>query len=347
MALWTDVVTPAELTGYARAALEDYERSMGSLARWLPNRQIPDIIARFVSGRSGLQPVAEYRSYDAEAPIGALPGGQRVTVELPAVGLKVRVSEYDQLRARGADSNEQILSSLERATTRVVGAVSDRVEVERGKAIETAALAIDENGFKQTGTWSRSGSHTVTASVLWSTPATAKPLDDLTAWRDLYIADNGEAPGAFLTSTKVISALARTAEFRALAATTAGTPSLVSQDAVQAVLAANGLPPFYIYDRQAKVGPSTVKVLTDTKLFVLPAPVDENYADGTDLGATFWGQTLESAEPDYAIAPLDQPGLVVGAWKTRDPIAVWAHSAAIALPVLANADLSIVATVSA
>ena len=195
MALWTDVVTPAELTGYARAALEDYERSMGSLARWLPNRQIPDIIARFVSGRSGLQPVAEYRSYDAEAPIGALPGGQRVTVELPAVGLKVRVSEYDQLRARGADSNELILSSLERATTRVVGAVSDRVEVERGKAIETAALAIDENGFKQTGTWSRSGSHTVTASVLWSTPATAKPLDDLTAWRDLYIADNGEAPG--------------------------------------------------------------------------------------------------------------------------------------------------------
>ena len=43
MALWTDVVEPAELTGYARQTLEDYEAQKGSLARWLPNRTVADI----------------------------------------------------------------------------------------------------------------------------------------------------------------------------------------------------------------------------------------------------------------------------------------------------------------
>lgn len=343
--LWTDVVTPAELTGYARAALEDYERTKGTLARWLPNRTIPDIVARFVAGATGLQPVAQFRSYDAETPTGALPGGKRVTIELPPVGLKFRVGEYDQLRARGADNAEQVLSSVERATARVTGAVVDRIELERGKAIETAALNISENGFVQTGSWSRSAGHTVTAATLWSTSATAKPLDDITLWRDVYVAANGEQPGALLVSNRVVAALARTAEFLALSATTAGTPSLVSLDAIQAVLAAHGLPPIYIYDRQTKVGATTTKVLSDNKVFMLPAPVDPFDAEGTDLGGTFWGQTLESSEPDYGIEDAEQPGLVVGAWKTRDPIAVWVHSNAIALPVLANADLSLVATV--
>jgi hypothetical protein len=32
MALWTDVIDPATLTGYARASLEDYEARKGTLA---------------------------------------------------------------------------------------------------------------------------------------------------------------------------------------------------------------------------------------------------------------------------------------------------------------------------
>ena len=197
----------------------------------------------------------------------------------------------------------------------------------------------------QTGSWSRTAGHTVTAAVSWATSATAKPLADMQAWRSAYVATNGEEPGAIVTSGKVVAALARTAEFRALAGSLAGTPSVVSQAVIQDVLTAHGLPPIYIYDRQAKKGNTTSKVLSDTKVFMLPAPVDPYNPDGTDLGGTFWGQTLESDEPEYAIEPEERAGLVVGAWKTRDPIAVWVHSAAIALPVLANADLSFAATV--
>lgn len=345
MALWTDLITPAELTGYARASLEAYERAKGgSLARWLPNRTTPDIVVRLVVGQEGLVPAAEYRSYDAETPIGDLPGGQRKTVELPPLGRKIRIGEYEQLRARG-NADAQMIISAERVTDRVVKAVANRLEVARGQAIETAALSISENGFIQTGSWARSGSHTATAAVLWSVSATAKPLDDLLAYRSTYVDSTGEEPGAIAMSSRVIAALQRTAEFRALAASIAGTPSIVSLDAVQQVLQVHNLPPIYPYDRKINVAGTPTKVLSDNKIFLLPAPVDPDDAEGTDLGSTVWGQTLESSEPGWDIAEEDRPGIVVGLTKTDDPIAAWVRSAAIGLPVLANADLSFVGTV--
>ena len=53
MTLWTDLIDPATLTGYARRSLEEYEAEKGSLARWLPNREVADTVVRFVSGQKG------------------------------------------------------------------------------------------------------------------------------------------------------------------------------------------------------------------------------------------------------------------------------------------------------
>ena len=73
--MWTDLVEPVELTGYARARLEDYERQInGSLVEYLPNDFLNDIVARFEVGQTGLQPVAEYIAYDTETPLASLPG---------------------------------------------------------------------------------------------------------------------------------------------------------------------------------------------------------------------------------------------------------------------------------
>ena len=61
--------------------------------------------------------------------------------------------------------------------------------------------------------------------------------------------------------------------------------------------------------------------------------------DGGDLGATLYGTTAESMEPGYNLAG-DEPGVVAGAYKSADPVAVWTKAAAIGLPVLANPDLT-------
>jgi hypothetical protein len=79
---------------------------------------------------------------------------------------------------------------------------------------------------------------------------------------------------------------------------------------------------------------------------LLPAPVDTNDWQGTELGATFWGQTLTSTDPDFGLEDADQPGLVAGVYRgEKPPMIAEVISDAIAMPVLANADLSFVATV--
>jgi hypothetical protein len=346
--MWTDLVEPVELTGYARARLEDYERQQnGSLSSFLPNEFLNDIVARFTVGGTGLQPVAEFLSYDAETPLGSLPGAQRVTIELPKLGMKMRVSEYEQLRARGNLSNVVLRGSVERITERLVDAISDRMEYERGYALENASLLIDdETGFKQTGDWERDASHEVDASTgvgeYWDDPD-ADPIRDLITWQEVFIATNGFKPGAILTSTSVLTALQRHASLRVLASSLAGAPQIVTIDAVNGTLAAYGLPPIQVYDRLVNFRGTVTKVLSPEYLFMLPSP--GGTVGGVKLGATYWGTTLESSEPDYGIGELDRPGIVVGTWKTRDPIAVWVHSAAIGLAVLGDANLTLRAQV--
>jgi len=339
MALWTDYIDPAELTGYARASLEDYEQARGSLATWLPNELVPDIDVRFVAGSTGLIDVASFRAYDAEPEVGKMPGGKRVTIELPAVGQNIPVGEYNQLRARNANASEEMIrGTILRATDTVVKAVADAVEKVRGTVLQTGRATVTQNGYTfMDDDFGRSGTHAVTAGTLWST-AGADALGNLTAWYDTYVNDNGVEPGAILTSTRVLRALGSLTQFSTILAGGGNRPA--TQADVRATLSAAGLPPVYTYDRRVSVGGVATKVLTDNRLFMLPAPGE------SQLGKTYWGQTLTSQDPNYGLADAEAPGLVVGAYRgEKPPMIAEVVSDAIALPVLANADLSLVATV--
>lgn len=342
MTLWTDLITPAELTGFARAAQEDVERKKGTLARWLPNMSVPDIVVRTIVNEDGTGALAKYRAFDAETPIASGGKATRKVWELLPLDLKERVGEYDQLRQRGNTAEAMILGGIKNAAKRVTNAVLDRLEVARGQAIDTGALTIDENDVKQTMPFGRPAGNTVTAGTLWS--GAANVIGDLITWCDAYAAvNNGAYPGAIVTSKRVVAAMQRNADIRGLVATTGGTPGIVSIEALNAVLAAYGLPPIVIYDRKIR----GQNVLPDNKVYLLPpaGPTSTQNPDEAALGATFYGETLEASEPEYSLEGADQPGLVVGAWKTKDPIGVWVHSNAIAQPVLVNPVASMVATV--
>lgn len=341
MALWTDIIDPATLTGYTRAYMEDYEQQQGSLARWLPNRFVPDINIRFVKGDNGLVPIADLRAYDAEPTIGGLPGGERVTIELPAVGRNIPVSEYNQLRARSANpSDERVLETIQKAAKAAARAAVDRVESMRGTVLQTGKATVA--GFMDDD-FGRASGHTVSAATAWST-STVDALGEAQGWLDTYTAANGSEPGATLMSRRVLRAIAGLDQF-ATALVGGGSRPATLADA-QATWEAAGLPPIYVYDRRVNVAGTMAKVLSDDRLLFLPAPVDTNDAEGTDLGATAWGQTLTSSEADWGIEDTEQPGLVVGVYRNeKPPMIAEVISDAIALPFLANPDLSFVADV--
>lgn len=338
MALWTDVIDPATLTGYARESLADIEARKGTLARWLPNQTVFDVVARFVAGNSGLVEEAKFRAYDAEPEIGRRPAGKRVTLELPALGTNIPVTEYQQLRTRNA-SDDAVADSIRKTTVAVVSAVADRVERLRGTVLVTGKATIDQDNFKTDDDFGRNAAHTQTANTLWNAEG-ADPLADLAAWVDLYVATNGVEPGSIVTSRRVIRQLANHAQFRSTLAGGASRPATIAD--VVATIEGAGLPTIVQYDRRTSAG----RVLPEDRLLLLPAPTDVNDATGTELGGTFWGQTLTSTDPNFGIEDVEQPGIVAGAYRNeKPPMIAEVISDAIALPVLANADLSLAAKV--
>jgi hypothetical protein len=345
MLLNADYIEPVELTGYVREAQLNLPENQFQLAAWLPNRPIDDLEYRFTRGGEGLIEAATFRAFDAESPIGSRPGLTRVSGELPPISRKIRLGEYDRLRQRsaGADAiRSNILTDAERMTR----AVSARMELARGDALVNGSVTINENGVIATVSYGRSGSHTVSAGTPWSTIATATPLADMLSWRSTYRTTNGVPPGAMVFSDTVLTYLLRNAEVRNLVGSTLGSPSRVSQAQLRGILDDHGLPPWYIVDEQINVAGSPTRPIPVDKFLYLPAPVDPDSFDGTELGAALWGTTAESLDPRYGLEEGERPGIVAGAYLTEDPIAIWTKAAGIGLPVLANPDLSFVADVA-
>ena len=312
MALYTDIVTPAELTGYARAALADYEARggterngmprIGSLARFLPNRTVPSITARFVKGDSGLINVAEFRAYDAEA-----------------------------------------LLSIENTARLAARSAADAQERMRGIVLSTGKATIDQANFKTDDDFGRAAGHTDTASALWSASDT-DALGQLETYSDAYVAENGDEPGAIVMSTTVFRSLVALDQFAVSLANGASRRATASD--VRDHIETAGLPPIYLYDRRVKVGGSMVRVMPADEVWLLPAPVDVDAWEDTDLGATFWGRTLTSMNADWGIEPEERPGIVTGVYQNeKPPMGLEVIADAIGEPVLANANLSMAITV--
>lgn len=336
--LWTDILDPATLTGYARESMSDIERRKGTLAAFLPNRTTQDTVVRFNVGRTGLVEEAQFRAYDAEPEVGRGPSGERRTLELPAIGQNIPVSEYNQIRGRNA-ADEIVADMLYNTTDLVATAVSDSIERLRGQVLISGKAVIDQTNFQSTDDFKRSPEMAPTAATAWTDPD-ADPIADLRLWRDLYEDTNGMEPGAIVWSREIQTALANSRNFQITTAGGGSRPATMND--VNAILASEGLPPITVYTRRTASGP----VLPKTHMLMLPAQVGVDDWMGTQLGATFWGQTLTAEEPSWNIAAMDRPGIVVGAYRNpKPPMIAEIISDAISIPVLANADLALAAKV--
>lgn len=350
MYISNDYILPAVLTGYVRQGLADYPQNQFTLDRWLPHQMVPDIQYRFAAGGTGLADAAMFRTYDAESPTGRRQGLTRVTGELPPISIKTRLSEYDSLRMRAAvqPGNEEVKRAIMNDGLKNARSVAARLEIARGDALVNGSVTIAENGVAATVNFGRAGAMSVTAGTLWSTVATADPFGDLDTWRTAYVAQNGAEPGAIVMSRSTLALMRRSTNVaKAVFPSAANTPSLLSQQAISDALVAFGLPPLYVYYAQANTyAGAATPILPSNKVLLLPEPVDPNSPEDTQLGATMWGTTAESQLPEYGIEIADQPGIVAGSYHDPDPVGIWTKAAAIALPVLANPNLAMCATVA-
>ena len=334
MILWTDVADPQELTEVARRAAQDREQRAFNLAAFLPNENTLAQTVTFEVGDNGFVEAAEYRAYDAETPIGGRgDSGRRVTLELPPLGQKRRVSEYEQLRFLGDGGESALRNAIGKAAVLRGQAVADRIELERGRVLVSGKAAINENGFIVDSDFGRDEELTVTAGTKWG-ETNADPIQDILDWQEAYVDKNGEEPAYILASTKAIAALSKYNGFLPKDSVR----RRASFDEINALLEAESLPTLVKYDRRVRVDGVSERIIPETTLMFLPS-------EDAGLGKTFWGTTLESLEQDYSLHAEERPGIVAGAYKTNDPIAAWVKASAIGMPVLANANLAMAATV--
>lgn len=341
MALWTDFITPQELTGYVRADLQDYEIAKGTLARWLPNREIADTVVRFFAGQSGLVDEARYRAFDAAPEVGRAKGGKRVTVEIPALSLERPVSEYNQLRGRQNASDDQIRGWIINSAVNLARGVADRTERQRGTVLATGKAIIAQDNFADTTDYGRSSSMTSTIAHLWSDPD-ADRISDLEALQDHYVDVNGVEPGCIVMSKRAFRGLQSGQQFATQLLNGGSRPATADQ--VRTTLEGAGLPPIILFNRKTSGG----RVLPDKTILFLPEPGPTSDENGAELGSTFWGQTLTSTDPAYGLAGGEQPGVVLGAYRgEKPPMIAEVVVDAMSMPVLANGDLSMAVDVFA
>ena len=333
-----DLVDPQELVGFVR----NLEFDQFNLAQFLPNQEVSDLEYRFNRGNLQDQDAATYRAWDTEAPIGSRQGVQRVRGELPPISKKIRLGEEERLRMAALQSgdNSALIEQIFNDAANMTRAVQARMELARGEALHTGKVVISENGMEAEIDFGLPSSHDVSAATVWSDPE-ADVIEEALSWVETYQdSTGGLSPAAFLTSTKVTRHLLRNDQIRALAATIGGAPALVTEETLQQVFQAYGLPPFIRHDAQIRVNGTAQRVLPDDKIVALPPA-------GEPLGNTLYGVTAEALElqAEGQLVASQAPGIVAVVEKTFDPVSTWTKSAGIGVPVIANPELLFVATV--
>lgn len=338
MPLIYDLIDPQDLQGFVRN-LEFPEFALG---QFLPQRDVADLEYRFI--RNGLidQDVAPFRSFDTESPIGRRQGITRVTGELPPISKKIRLGEEQRLRMEALRSgdNSGLVAQIYDDAAQMARSVQARLEQARGQALVEGQVVLNENGVQATVNFGRAGGHTVAPATLWSDTANSDPVADLMGWIETYVNTNGVAPGRILTSTAVVSNLLKNAKIRNYAATVLGAPQRVSRAALDQTLTDYALPAIETYDVSVRVNGVATRVIPADRVILLPP-------DGETLGATLFGVTAEALELRAAgvIVREQEPGITAVVDRTTDPVATWTKAAAIALPVVGNPDLTLVADV--
>lgn len=332
-----DLADPQELVGFVR----NIPLPQFTLKRFLPNVLVDDIEYRFTRGDFSEQDAAQYRAFDAEAPIGTRPGIARVAGQLPPISKKMVLGEEATLRLRKlqgqAGVDQKLVNQIFDDAYNLAYSIEARIEVARAELLFTGKVTINENGVAATLDFVYAGDQLPAApGVLWTTTSSdiiGYLTDRVTEYQTRT---GGERPGVILTSTAVRSAMLKNTQIAALAASLAGAPQRVTTSRLNDVLNDFDLPPVEVNDVAIKVGGVRTRITPVNKIALLPAP-----GGGTKLGRTFWGVTAEAIKLAEArqISVDEAPGMVAVVTEEDDPVATWTKVAGISIPTLANPEL--------
>jgi Phage major capsid protein E len=331
MSLNEQYVDPVTLTGFVRAV--PFPANF-TLNQYLPDVTIGDIKAQ-IREIETTNRAAYFRSWDAETPITKRDGFTVSQVGMPPLGSKLILGEYERIlieRLRtGGNNNGPIIEAIYNDAAIIAKEIRTRMEVARGQLLTTGKVTLRENGLMLEYDAGVPGGNFNSASAVWSDTTNADPILDIRTAVEEYEALNGMRPGVAVCSPAAYSYVLLNTKIRALAATLAGAPAVVTRSQVNQVLGAHELPPLVSYAAKANVNGSDVDILDPTKVLFMPS-------NPRDLGYTGWGITAQglmlAGGGNPRIAFSEAPGLVGVVETTGDATRIMTSVHAVGLPLL-------------
>lgn len=292
---------------------------------------------------------ARFRAFDAKFHVSERDAFSDKQVRLPALSSSKNVGELERLNlefARLAGTNRAaLIDQVYDDAASLTQEVKARMELARGQVLSTGTFVLTaEGGITTTADFGLPGGNSVTpASGLWSDVVNSKPITDILAWSDYYVALNGFAPGSMIITRAQLHLLQRNAEVRAYYASLAGSVDVVTSERLSTLLLSLGLPDVqFVYDTQVDVDGSTTRVIPTNKVVFLPPNV-------TDVGFTAWGvsatalELVRSSEVDMAFE--QAPGIVAVVEKEGPPYREFTYVDAVGMPVIQQPRYLMIATV--
>lgn len=339
----TDVVDPAELTGFVR----DWADTDGQLpyASLLPPVQVDDIEYELTQVDTFVGEVARYRTWDTVGRIGKRPGVTTVVGEIPPLDWSYRLNERDiirwnRLRSGVADRFDAgVVDRIFNDARNAANAVQNRITLAHGEVLTTGLVTLTELGNVVAGNElvadfgvPAAQMGVVPAGDTWDVHATATPVSDLKAWETIFRSNNGgQNPEMWLVSSEVMADLALNAQIMGLAGGTSGvTPGVITDQTVSQVLRAAGVQaPLAVSDveRPALDGSGNARVIGDRFVLGLRPSV---------LGSTLYGISANASTlaGNGTMLMTDAPGLIAFQTQEVRPPQIMTTCEGISLPVL-------------
>lgn len=291
---------------------------------------------------------AKYRPFDGRLHVSERDTGSEKRVKLLPLSSSLSMGEYERLQlefARTGGTNQAALAnSVYNDATNLTREVLNRIELAWGDVLTDGKLTINEGGYVGEADFGVPAGQLVTAGTVW-TDIAALILTDLITWTDVYIAENGAPPAAIRTSRRVQRLMQINTQLINAAVGSAVGRSRINLEELNDVLASEGLPPLSApYDTVLNVDGTTTRVIADDKVLFTPANLG-------DLGHTAWGvsatalELVNSNEADLSFE--EAPGIVGVVIKEGPPFRQYTFVDAVAMPILENARLLMVADVAA
>src|SRR4051794_7143461 len=206
-----DRVNPTTIQNFLR----ELEFPEFEVARdFFPEKLIQGITFRYDTTQLARPPAVEYRSWDAEAPIGSRQGVTRASQELPPLAKKIPLTEEQYIRYQSAVTDnwtpfiDQIFDDLQN----LVEGVFTQWELNAGSLLSTGAVTLPaSNGaWSETLTYPVPSGNFITPSTPWTTVATADPLADLLGGvAQFRLTNRNQVPGVMLISERIAGLLVR------------------------------------------------------------------------------------------------------------------------------------------